>query len=105
MAPGGGTVLKYETLEGGILRLIIWGRLDTESVGACWMEVVDRIVGAKPQRVEVDAHQMGGCDGMGIALWQELKVRQQQSRGEFHIEGLRRELAELMRETMKETGQ
>ncbi len=85
-----------ETLERGVLRLIIRGRLDAESVGSRWTQVVDGIAGAKPPRVEVDVHEMESCDGVGIALLQELKARQQQSHGEFHIEGLRRELAELM---------
>lgn len=90
------TILEYETLEGGVLRLIVKGKLDAENVGSRWTQVVGRVVGAKPPRVEVDAHEMESCDGVGIALLQELKARQQQSRGEFHIEGLRRELAELM---------
>ena len=91
-APG----LKYETLAGGVVRLIITGRLDAERVGSLWTQVVDTVVGSKPPRVEVDAHDMESCDGAGIALLQELKARQENARSEFRIEGLRRELAELM---------
>ena len=39
---------------------------------------------------------MESCDGAGIALLQELKDRQENARREFRIEGLRRDLAELM---------
>jgi phospholipid/cholesterol/gamma-HCH transport system permease protein len=90
------TVLQYEELRGGVVRLIIRGTLDAESIGSRWTQVVDRVVGAKPPRVEVDAHDMEGCDGVGIALLQELKARQEEAQREFRIEGLRRELAELM---------
>ena len=91
-APG----LKYETLAEGVVRLIITGRLDAERVGSLWTRVVDAIVESKPPRVDVDAHDMDSCDGAGIALLQELKDRQENAGREFRIEGLRRELAELM---------
>jgi len=39
---------------------------------------------------------MDGCDGVGIALLQELKARQEDARHEFRIDGLRSELAELI---------
>ena len=90
------TGLEYETDAGGVVRLTIRGRLDAQSVGSLWMQIVDKAVGSKPPRVEVDAHHMESCDGVGIALLQELKARQEGSQSEFHIEGLRSELAELM---------
>ena len=91
-APG----LKYEALEGGVVRLIIRGKLDAEEIGSVWKQIVGKVVASQPPRVEVDAHHMEGCDGAGIALLQELKDRQESAGREFRIEGLRRELAELM---------
>lgn len=96
MTTSGGTILEYETLAGGVLRLIIRGRLDAESVGSRWTQVVDRVAGTRAPCVEVDAHHLEGCDGVGIAMLQELKARQEEARCEFRIEGLRRELAELI---------
>ncbi len=90
------TGVEYETRAGGVVRLIIRGRLDAKSVGSLWPQIVGTIVRSKPPRIEVDAHHMEGCDGVGIALLQELKVRQEGIHGEFHIAGLRRDLAELM---------
>lgn len=90
------TDLEYETREGGVVRLIIRGRLDAERVGSLWTQIVGKVVGSKPPRVEVDAHHMEGCDGVGIALLQELKVRQEGAQNEFQIEGLRSELTELI---------
>jgi len=91
-APG----LEYETLEGGVARLIIRGKLDAQRVGSLWTQIVGKVVGSKPLRVEVDAHHMEGCDGVGIALLQELKDQQEIAGREFRIDGLRSELAELM---------
>lgn len=62
-APG----LEYQTGEGGVVRLIIRGKLDAQTVGSFWTQIVGKVVGANPPRVEVDAHQMEGCDGAGIA--------------------------------------
>jgi len=96
------TDLEYEIREGGVIRLIIRGKLDAERIGSLWTQIVDNVVGSKPAMVEVDAHHMEGFDGVGIALLQELKARQEGTQGEFHIEGLRSELAELM--TLFEVG-
>ncbi len=96
MTTGSATGLEYETRDGGVIRLVIRGRLDAESIGSLWTQIVGKVVGSSPRRVEVDAHQMESCDGVGIALLQELKGRQEEARSEFHIEGLRGELAELM---------
>jgi phospholipid/cholesterol/gamma-HCH transport system permease protein len=88
--------LEYETRAGGVVRLIITGRLDAQRVGPLWTQLVGQVAGFKPPRVEVDARRMEGYDGAGIALLQELKDRQESAGREFRIEGLRRELAELM---------
>lgn len=96
MVTGTATGLEYETHDGGVVRFIVRGRLDAESVGSLWTQIVTKVVGSKPRRVEVDAHHMEGCDGVGIALLQELKARQEGNHREFRIEGLRSELAELM---------
>jgi phospholipid/cholesterol/gamma-HCH transport system permease protein len=93
---GTATGLEYETRTGGVIRLIVRGRLDAQSIGPQWSQIVGTIVRSQPPRVEVDAHDMESCDGVGIALLQELKLRQEGVHGEFHIEGLRRELADLM---------
>jgi phospholipid/cholesterol/gamma-HCH transport system permease protein len=91
-APG----LEYETRADGIVRLIIRGQLNAEKVGSRWTHIIGKIVASQPPRVDVDAHHMEGCDGAGIALLQELKDRQESAGREFRIEGLRRELAELL---------
>ncbi len=96
MITGAAPGLEYETRAGGVVRLIITGRLDAEKVGPLWTQIVGKVAGSKPPRVEVDAHQMEGYDGAGIALLQELKDRQESAGRVFQIEGLRRELAELM---------
>lgn len=90
------TVLEYENLLSGVVRLTIRGTLDARNIGSRWTQIVDNVVGRTPPGVIVDAHQMESCDGVGIALLQELKTRQEEAQGEFRIEGLSRELAELM---------
>ncbi len=96
MTTGTTTGLECETREGGTVRLTINGRLDADSIGSLWTQIVNKVVGSRPPRVEVDAYHMESCDGVGIALLQELKARQEGTRSEFRIEGLRSELAELM---------
>ncbi len=96
MTTGTARDLEYETLTGGAVRLIITGRLDAERVGPLWTQIVGGVAGSEPPRVDVDAHHMEGCDGAGIALLQELRDRQESAGREFRIEGLRRDLGELM---------
>ncbi len=96
MTTDAATGLECETRAGGVVRLTIKGKLDGATVSSRWTQIVGAVVGAQPPRVEVDAHHMEGCDGVGIALLQELKARQEAARSEFRIVGLRRELAELV---------
>jgi len=82
------TDLEYETREGGVVRLIIRGRLDAERVGSLRTQIAGKLVGSKPPSVKVDAPHVEGCDGFGIALPQKLKVWQEDAQNGFRIEGL-----------------
>ncbi len=42
MTTGTATGLEYETREGGVVRFIINGRLDAESIGSLWTQIVGK---------------------------------------------------------------
>lgn len=49
------TGLEYDTLEGGGVRFIIRGEFDAETIGSLWTQIVSKVVGSRPPKVEVDA--------------------------------------------------
>lgn len=88
--------LDYESLEGGGLGLVFKGSLDAGSAQELWPQVMRKVARSKPSVIEVDAEGLDRLDAAGMALLVELKSRQQQRKGQFRIEGLRDDLAELM---------
>ncbi len=91
-----GCTLDYQTLEAGLVRLVLKGTLNIGNIGSLWTDVVAKIAESRPPAVEVDASGMEFCDPAGIALLLEVKSRQEADNREFRIEGLRGELTELL---------
>ena len=82
------TTLSTETIEGGALKLIINGRLDSSSTGKIWREALVSIDKSSPKRVVVEASGINYCDGAGIGFLLNLQVKQAQRGGVFEIQGL-----------------
>jgi len=91
-----GASLDYQEMERGGLRLLVDGTLNAENTGRLWNKIVRRVGRVKPETLEIDARNMESCDAAGFALLLELKARQDARRKTFRIEGMRKDLAELM---------
>ena len=88
--------VNYQNHTSNKLRVILAGRLDTESVCRLWEEIVCVFVKVSPYFLEVDASRIEYCDGAGIGLLLELQRRQQQNKGIIRIIGLKPEFQQMM---------
>ncbi|MBI4228552.1 MAG: ABC transporter permease [Deltaproteobacteria bacterium] len=87
--------LNTELSEGGTLKLVIDGRLDSSSSGKIWRESLVTIDKYSPQKVIVDASRINYCDGVGIAFLFNLRLKQAQRGAAFEIQGLAEEFQQL----------
>lgn len=60
--------VRLQEQRGGPATLVLEGRLDVQSAGACWREIESRLKAARPTRLEVDASRLEVQGGIGIAL-------------------------------------
>ena len=88
--------LRTEGPQGGQLRLVITGRLDSTTTGSIWRRATATVGAAKAENVVVDANGVEYCDGAGIALLVHLRRVQGKARGSLQIDGLRPEFAHLL---------
>jgi phospholipid/cholesterol/gamma-HCH transport system permease protein len=87
--------LNTEVIEEGALKLIIDGRLDSNSTGKMWRESLLAVDKYSPEKVILDASGVSYCDGTGIALLFDLQLKQIQRGGVFEILGLAEEFQQL----------
>jgi phospholipid/cholesterol/gamma-HCH transport system permease protein len=95
--------IDYQTLEADTLRVVITGRLDTDTAGRLWPQAINKLTESKPQTLVVDASRIEYCDGTGIGLLLELKRTQHENNRRIQIEGLKPEFEQLM--TLFDPGQ
>jgi len=88
--------VDYKISDKGKLELVMTGKLDAETTGRLWTQVVRKIAEDKPQMLSVDASGIDYCDGAGIALLLELKHIQEQNNRDILIIGLKSEFEQLM---------
>jgi phospholipid/cholesterol/gamma-HCH transport system permease protein len=89
---------RTEKLRGGILRIIIEGRLDSSTTGTIWRDAMDIVAVAKVPQVLFDGSRIDYCDGSGIALIAQLRDQQQRTGGSFEVRGLRPEFGAILEE-------
>jgi len=90
------THTDYKT-DKGSLKIVIQGRLDTDSVGRIWPEAFKKLSDSKSSHLEVDGTKIEYCDGAGAALILRLKQRQEVENRKFTIIGLRPEFEQLIK--------
>jgi phospholipid/cholesterol/gamma-HCH transport system permease protein len=96
LQPANAAQLHSDGPRGGILKLIITGRLDADSTGRIWRESTRTVSAARAATVDLDAAAIDYCDGSGIALLIHLRRLQEKNGGQFTIHGLRPEFKELL---------
>ena len=80
----------------GILRLIMAGRLDADSIGGLWRKAEQVLQQSKPKSLIVDAREVSYCDGAGVSLLLSLAHYQQSAQASFEIQGLQERFRQLM---------
>ncbi len=96
MAASGTATLNCESLQEGGLRLAFQGTLHVAAAQQLWSQAMQKATECDPSLLHIDAHGIESLDAAGMALLFKLRARQHDRQGEFRIEGLRSDLAELM---------
>jgi len=88
--------MEVEKEKDGILRLILAGRLDSDSIGGLWHKAQQVLQQSKPKSLIVDAHEVAYCDGAGVSLLLNLAHHQKSAQAGFEIQGLQEKFRQLM---------
>ena len=88
--------IDYEMLHEGRLTCAIKGRLDAETTGRLWSQVLQKITEARPEMLIVEASGVEYCDGAGVALLLRLKHTQEENGRQIQIKGLHTQFEQLM---------
>ena len=89
--------IDYEMLHEGTFRCTIKGRLDAETTGRLWSQVLRKITETKPEVLIVEAGGVEYCDGAGVALLMRLKHTQEAIGKQIQIEGLQSQFKQLIK--------
>jgi len=88
--------LRAEQTDDGALTLRLAGRLDSTTCGRLWREVDQSLSGSPPTRAVIEAGEITYCDGSGIALLFNLKLRGLKAGVPVEIRSLRPEFQTLL---------
>jgi phospholipid/cholesterol/gamma-HCH transport system permease protein len=81
----------------GRARVILRGRLDAQTVPACWNKLELDLRAAKLKTLEVDASGLRFCDGAGLALLRYLNMRRMTPQATVSVVGMEADLEKLFR--------
>jgi phospholipid/cholesterol/gamma-HCH transport system permease protein len=88
--------INAQAREGGVLTLVIAGRLDSYTTGDIWKKAVRILEQASPRQIVIDASGINYCDGSGIALFVRLRQLQEKTGGKFEVRSLASEFQQLL---------
>ena len=77
------------------IQITISGRLDTNTAGKAWEQLLTSIATATPDKLSIDASGISYCDMSGIGLFLELKRIQESDNKVFELKGLKQEYTHL----------
>ena len=81
---------------GGAANVVIRGRLDVTTAGACWNTLEERLRALHPSSLEVDVGQLRFYGGIGIALIRHLNEGGMTPGARVKVRGLSKELHRLL---------
>ncbi len=87
--------LQTITEDNSTLKLKIKGALNAYTTSKIWTDSLTAIKTTKPSQLIVDGSEIDYCDTAGIAFFTNLQIRQEQSGGNFRVEGLSDEINKL----------
>jgi phospholipid/cholesterol/gamma-HCH transport system permease protein len=88
--------MEVKKEQEGILKLILAGRLDADSIGGLWRMAQQVLEQSKPKSLIVDAQKVAYCDGAGVSLLLNLSHYQKSAQADFKIQGLQERFQQLM---------
>lgn len=91
-----GASLHVETGSDAAVVLRLDGRLDSASTGAVWHETILALEQRPPGRIVVEAAGIDYCDGSGLGLLFQLRLRGRKEGFEVEVRGLRPELQQSL---------
>jgi phospholipid/cholesterol/gamma-HCH transport system permease protein len=87
--------VEYQS-EGGVLNLVLRGRLDAFSTGEAWGECERVIREKKPESVRLNASEVSYCDAAGAAFITEMMRIARENKGKAELTGLGAEFEKLV---------
>jgi phospholipid/cholesterol/gamma-HCH transport system permease protein len=81
----------------GRARVVLRGRLDAQTVPACWSKLERGLGSAKLETLEVDARDLRFCDGAGFALLRYLNMGRMTPQATVSVSGLEAGLEKIFR--------
>src|SRR5271154_4229299 len=90
-------VTDVEVGTEGHARVILRGRLDAQTVPACWNQLEQDLRGAKISTLEVDASGLQLCGGAGLALLRYINMGKMTPNANVSVIGLETGLDKLFR--------
>jgi phospholipid/cholesterol/gamma-HCH transport system permease protein len=90
--------LRVDAARGGVVTVVIEGRLDSNTTGKIWRRAAETVTATKASNIVVDASAIDYCDGAGIALLVHLRDLKHKSGGQLAIHDLRDEFQRLLDE-------
>ena len=79
-----------------LLYLTFTGNLNSTTTGTLWEKVIKVLAGSSPDKIICDASKIQYCDMSGIALFLEIKNKQEINNLKFEIKGLKKEFQKLL---------
>ncbi len=73
------------------------GSLNTSSVPKIWAKTFRNLESKKPHKLTIDASKVEYCDGAGLSVFFELKLRSRTDKFSLNIEGLKPEFCEMLK--------
>jgi phospholipid/cholesterol/gamma-HCH transport system permease protein len=77
--------LRVDAARGGVVTVVIEGRLDSNTTGKIWRRAAETVTATKASNIVVDASAIDYCDGAGIALLVHLRDLKHKSGGQLAI--------------------
>ena len=88
--------IKIEEQIGNNLKIVFFGRLDSDTVAEIWTYCLKTVREKRPENLILDLKAVDYCDGAGLALLQSLKQHQLQNKKNISFQDLKEEFKQLL---------
>lgn len=89
--------LSISSPSAGGLRIVVRGHLSVQTLDEVWTQAAEAVSSAPAGPIVVDLSELEYCDGSGLALFAELRMRAAAAKKELVTEGAKPQLAQLLK--------